>query len=135
MKITLDLPEEQLAKFGITNETPIDMAQTIITQAIEEQIPYRFVLECIEEYYSDEDGVLWNEGGIYHVEYYYDIILADSNKSNYLGTYLSEDVFMNYFKVKEASPEVAKVMCAAGYTDMFEKFLPKDKEKSVEKGE
>ena len=43
------------------------------------------------------------------------------------------DDFLNCFNVKESSPEVAKVMCAAGYTDMLEKFLPENKEKLIEK--
>lgn len=136
MKITLDLPEEQLAKFGITDETPLGMAQILITKAIEEQIPYRFVLECIENIGDRDTGdELWSSGGTYYAGYYYDKILADSNVSDFRGTFLNEDDFLNCFIVKEASPEVAKAMCAEGYTDMFEKFLPKDKEKTVEKGE
>lgn len=131
MKITVDLDENQLAKLGITNETSAEIAQLLLSQAIEEQIPYRFVLECNRDVYGDNgEGEIipvWIEGCKYHVEYYRDIILADSGISNFCGTNLLEDDFLNYFEVAEVSPEVAHIMVfEKGYGSMFERFLPEN---------
>ena len=126
MKITLDLSEERLAKFGITNDTPPEMANTIISKAIDEQIPYRFVLECIQDVALDDYENLWTAGETYKVEYYCDKILADSDSNDFQGTFMDEEDFLNNFIVKEVSPDTAKVMINEGYTDMFEHFLPEN---------
>ena len=124
MKVTLDISDEMLDKLGISYDISSDDAKNIIMDALDWKIPVEFQVKCKEDIYSKPEGLLYSEGGVYNVAYYNDKILINSNFSDYAGTLLAEDDFMNKFEVCHADLNVARYMYHEGYGDMFFFFFP-----------
>ncbi len=126
MNVNIEITEEQLNKLGVSEPQDI---QDRISKLIDD-MPCSFIAKCISNI-GYNDTLYWKEGYEYRIEYRPDIIMADSEKSDFCSTHLAEFDFMDCFKVVEAEPNVAKAMCDEGYGDMFVDFLDKEKEKEL----